>query len=379
MDPNKQTLNANNLKATGSQEINVFDKNFKFTQTMRVNLGFDFNLLGIEWTAEGIFSKSLNDVYYKNLAYEESGKTLSQTSYMNWDNRPLYTKVADAKSFNNIYAMYNTSKGYSYSLSLSAAKHFAFGLDLNASYTFTHSESVSSMTSSVAQSNWRNTHTYRFSNNPELANSGYNVPHTVKASAFYHFNWGANKLFTTTVGLIYQGQSGSPYSLVYSGDINGDNGTSNDLIFIPTDAQVDQMQFLGTDAYTAEQQRANLKQWLATTRYVKDHRGEYFERYGDNLPFESHFDFHFGQKFGIRTGKYVHALELTLDIMNVANLLNKDWGRTFSSGYNSEFVSPITYKGDGVFQFANPSDMPLKYPSSYYSRWRGQVGLKYTF
>ena len=50
MDPNKQTLNADNLKATGSQEINVFDKDFKFTQTMRVNLGFDFNLLGIDWT-----------------------------------------------------------------------------------------------------------------------------------------------------------------------------------------------------------------------------------------------------------------------------------------------------------------------------------------
>ena len=380
MDPFKQTLNAENLKATGSQEINVFDKNFKFTQTMRVNLGFDFDLLGINWTAEGILSKSLNDVYYKNLAYEESGKTLSQTSYMNWDNRPVYTKVADAKAFTNIYTMCNTSKGYSYSLSLSAAKHFAFGLDLNASYTFTHSESVSSMTSSVAQSNWRNTHTYRFSNNPELANSGYNVPHTVKASAFYHFNWGTNKLFTTTVGLIYQGQSGSPYSLVYSGDINGDNGPGNDLIFIPTDEQVDQMKFSVTkEGKTVDQQRADLKQWLATTRYVKDHRGEYFERYGDNLPFESHFDFHFGQKFGIRTGKYVHALELTLDIMNVANLLNKDWGRTFSSGYNSEIISPITYKGDGVFQFANSSDMPLKYPSSYYSRWRGQIGLKYTF
>ena len=380
MDPFKQTLNAENLKATGSQEINVFDKNFKFTQTMRVNLGFDFDLLGINWTAEGILSKSLNDVYYKNLAYEESGKTLSQTSYMNWDNRPVYTKVADAKAFTNIYTMCNTSKGYSYSSSLSAAKHFAFGLDLNASYTFTHSESVSSMTSSVAQSNWRNTHTYRFSNNPELANSGYNVPHTVKASAFYHFNWGTNKLFTTTVGLIYQGQSGSPYSLVYSGDINGDNGPGNDLIFIPTDEQVDQMKFSVTkEGKTVDQQRADLKQWLATTRYVKDHRGEYFERYGDNLPFESHFDFHFGQKFGIRTGKYVHALELTLDIMNVANLLNKDWGRTFSSGYNSEIISPITYKGDGVFQFANSSDMPLKYPSSYYSRWRGQIGLKYTF
>jgi hypothetical protein len=232
------------------------------------------------------------------------------------------------------------------------------------------------MTSSVAQSNWRNTHTYRFSNNPELANSGYNVPHTVKASAFYHFNWGTNKLFTTTVGLIYQGQSGSPYSLVYSGDINGDNGTSNDLIFIPTDAQVDQMQFLGTDAYTAEQQRANLKQWLATTRYVKDHRGEYFERYGDNLPFESHFDFHFGQKFGIRTGKYVHALELTLDIMNVANLLNKDWGHTYGDGFGT-YYSPVNYQGGGVYQFTGA--YAYKSYSDYYSRWRGQVGLKYTF
>lgn len=68
-----------------------------------------------------------------------------------------------------------------------------------------------------------------------------------------------------------------------------------------------------------------------------------------------------------------------MDIMNVANLLNKKWGRTFSTGYNSEFISPLTYKGDGVFQFDNDADMPLKYPNSYYSRWRGQIGVKYTF
>ena len=379
LDPNNQNKNAESLKASGSQLINVFDKNFKFAQTLRFNLGFDFNLLGIDWTAEGIFSKSLNDVYYKNIAYEETGKTLSQDSYMNWDNRPMYQKVADASQFTNIYAMHNTSKGYSYSLSLAATKRFNFGLDLSASYTFTHSESVSSMTSSVAQSNWRNTHTYRFSNDPELANSGYNVPHTVKASAFYHVNWGPSKLFTTTVGLIYQGKSGAPYSLLYNGDINGDGGTSNDLIFIPTDEQVDQMKFKGTTAHSAEEMRANLKQWLATTDYVKDHRGQYAERYGANLPFESHFDFHFGQKFGIKAGKYVHALEVTMDIMNVANLLNKRWGHTFSSSYNSEFVTPLTYSGGGEFQFDNDADMPLKYPSTYYSRWRGRIGLKYTF
>lgn len=385
LDPNNQAANAKNLKASGSQLVNVFDDNFKFAQNLRINLGFDFRLLDIDWTAEAIFSKNLNDVYYKNIAYEETGETLGQTSYMYWDNRPVYQKVPSASNFSNIYAMHNTNKGYSYNLSLQGTKHFNFGLDLSASYTYTKSKAISSAISSVAQSNWRNNHTRSFANDPELANSGFNVPHLVKASAFYHLNWGPKKLFTTTVGLIYQGQSGAPYSLYYNGDLNGD-GASNDLLFIPTDEQIDKMTFTPvmksdnkTVKYSQDDQRANLKKWLANTAYLKDHRGEYYERYADNLPFESHFDFHFGQKFGIKVGKYVHALEVTMDILNVANLLNKDWGHTYGSSYSSELITPITYKGNGAFQFDNDSTTPIKYYSDYYSRWRGQIGVKYTF
>lgn len=272
----------------------------------------------------------------------------------------------------------NTSKGYTYNLSLKAEKHFNFGLDLMASYSFTKSKSMGSPTSSVAQSNWRNTHTYRQSNHPELANSAFNIPHVLKASAFYHIDYGRNKMFTTTVGLIYQGSSGSPYSMLYSGDINGDGATSNDLFFIPTDEQIDQMPFKATKALSADQQRANLKTWLASTPYLRDHRGEYYKRYADNLPFESHFDLHVAQKFNLKVGTYVHSLELSLDIMNVGNLLNKDWGRTYSSSYVSEFMSPVTYN-KGEYQFLKDADYILKYPSTYYSRWRGQIGLKYTF
>ena len=379
LNPNEQNKNTENLKASGSQEVDVFDKNFKFAQNLRLNLGFDFNLLGIDWTAEAIFSKTLNDIYYKNLAYEESGKTVGQELGLPWESRPSYQKVKSASKYSGIYAMYNTSKGYSYNLSLQGTKRFAFGLDLSASYTFTQSKSVSSAVSSQALSNWNNTHTYRFSNNPELANSAFNIPHLVKASAFYHLNWGPKKLFTTTVGLIYQGQSGSPYSLLYKGDINGDNSRSNDLIYIPTDDEIDKMQFKEIKGIEPEQQRQNMKEWLANTRYVKNHRGEFYKRYADNLPFESHFDFHFDQKFGIKIGKYVHRLEVSMDIMNVANLLNKKWGRTLSSSYGSEFISPITYNGDGTFSFSYEPTDPVKYASDYYSRWRGQVGVKYTF
>ena len=68
LDPNKQTENAKELTASGSQTVNVYDKDFKFTQNLRVNLGFDANIGGIDWTLEGIYSKNLNDIYYSNLA-----------------------------------------------------------------------------------------------------------------------------------------------------------------------------------------------------------------------------------------------------------------------------------------------------------------------
>ena len=379
LDPDRQTINGDKLSASsGSQLINVFDKDFKFAQTLRFNLGADFKAFGIDWTAEAIYSKTLNDVVYSNIAYDETGKTLGQTSPFFWDNRPMFTRITTGTPYNNIYLLSNTSRGYSYNLSLKAEKHFDFGLDLMASYTYSKSKAVASVTSSVAQSNWRNTHTYRNSNDPELTNSAFNMPHSVKASAFYHFSYGRNKMFTTTIGLVYEGHSGSPYSIIYSGDINGDDGTSNDLFFIPTDEQIDLMPFEPTSDFSEEQQRANLKQWLGSQRYLKDHRGEYYERYADNLPFESHFDLHVAEKFNLKIGRQIHSLELSLDIMNVANMLNKNWGVTRSTGYVSEFMSPVTYSS-GKFQFARNADYVLKYASDYYSRWRGQIGLKYTF
>ena len=49
LDPNNQLANANKLKAsTGNQEINVFQNDFRFAQTVKFNLGFDFKALDID-------------------------------------------------------------------------------------------------------------------------------------------------------------------------------------------------------------------------------------------------------------------------------------------------------------------------------------------
>lgn len=381
VDPYKQSENAEKL-GTSNQAINVFDKDFKFTQNLRLDLALDFTLAGIDFTLEGVFSKNLNDIYYKDLTRTEAGKTLGETyESLSFDNRPMFSKITSTedpnlKKFANVYMLDNTSKGYSYNLSLSAVKRFDFGLDLAASYTYSRSKSVNCGTSSVAQSNYNYNYTYQNPNSPELGFTAFNVPHQIKASAFYHKDYAEH--WNTTVGLIYTGTSGSPYSLYYYGDLNQDGSNGNDLMFIPTDEQIDKMQFKANKNYTADEQKENFREWIANDGYMSKHRGEYFKRYADNLPFESHFDFHLAQTYKFKVGAQVHAVELSFDVLNVGNMFNKKWGRYTSTG-TAKYYSPVTYSGNGQFQFLHPGNYEMRSYDDYYSRWRGQLGLKYTF
>ena len=381
VDPYKQSENTDKL-GTSNQAINVFDKDFKFTQNLRLDLALDFTLAGIDFTLEGVFSKNLNDIYYKDLTRTEAGKTLGETyESLSFDNRPMFAKItstedANLKKFTNVYMLDNTSKGYSYNLSLSAVKRFDFGLDLAASYTYSRSKSVNCGTSSVAQSNYNYNYTYQNPNSPELGFTAFNVPHQIKASAFYHKDYAEH--WNTTVGLIYTGTSGSPYSLYYYGDLNQDGSNGNDLMFIPTDEQIDKMQFKANKNYTADEQKENFREWIANDGYMSKHRGEYFKRYADNLPFESHFDFHLAQTYKFKVGAQVHSVELSFDVLNVGNMFNKKWGRYTSTG-TAKYYSPVTYSGNGQFQFLHLGNYEMRSYDDYYSRWRGQLGLKYTF
>lgn len=388
LDPNGQQANVDKLSVSSSQTINVFDNDFKFAQNLKFNLGFDANLLGIDWTIEGIYSKTLNDIVYKNLAYEATGKTLADIREDSpFDNRPLFNSITYGtanSAFQNIYMLTNTNKGYSYNLSIKAVKHFDFGLDLMASYTYSKSKSVNSGTSSVAASNWNFNYTHNDPNSPELTNSAFNIPHTINASVYYHTSYGTKKEWMTTVGLIYQGRSGAPYSIYYDGDINGDYSNGNDLIFIPTDAQIDKMEFsdfkvAGKVKYSASEQRNNYKAWLAKDPYLSKHRGEYYERYADNEKFEHHFDLHLAQKYSFKVGAMTHSLELSFDVLNIGNMFNKKWGRYSANNGFGGYYSPISYTKQGTYQFAHDADYNMRDYSDYLSRWRGQLGIRYTF
>ena len=375
-DPAAQYENAKLGTASGSQTINVFADDFKFAQNARLNLALEYTSIGdIRWTLEGLYSKTMNDILYKNLAFEESGKYLAgDDADLAFDNRPLYKKVTTegASTYTNIYELSNTSKGYSYNLSARAEKSFAFGLDLMASYSYTQSKSLNSGTSSVAASNWNYNYTTGYSNNPELGFSSFNRPHSVKVALSWNKKW--SKHDESVISLIYTGESGNPYSVYYNGDVNGDGSNGNDLMFIFTDEQID---MLSKKGLISEDHAEGLKGWLGNDDYMKNHRGEYFERNAANKPFEHHFDLHMARTFNFNIGKSAHKLEISMDIMNVGNLLNKNWGRTFGG---NNYYSPVSYNNKtGVYTFTGGKDYDKYTYSDFYSRFRGQVGVKYTF
>ena len=82
-------------------------------------------------------------------------------------------------------------------------------------------------------------------------------------------------------------------SYVFSGDLNADGGTSNDLIYIPRD--VSEMNFQtftqGARTYTAAEQAAAWDAYIEQDDYLREHRGEYAQRGAVFLPLVNRLDF----------------------------------------------------------------------------------------
>jgi outer membrane receptor for ferrienterochelin and colicin len=370
----------------GKPDICTVQKDFKYPQVFRTDLALEQNLpYDIKLTVEGLYSKTLNNVYFKNLALAESGKTYAisgnETSAV-----PHYS--VESSNYYSIIDLENTSKGYTYSFSAMLEKSFDFGLNMMASYTFGHSKSIFDGTSSVAYSNWK----YNYatdSNHPDLSYSTFDIPNRIVASIGYTTPKYANGLLNTNVSLYYTGSNGMRYSLTMneSTDYNGDGQYGNSLLYIPTQTELASMTFVDqlasdkkTVTMTADQSRTNFENWIESNNYAKDHRGQYAKRNGCQAPWENRIDLHIAENIFVckNCEKYNGTkLQLTFDVINFANMLNKRWGNNYGSTYNVMplQVSKVT---NNVASFIYNSNNTVK-RSDVYSRWHAQIGVKFTF
>ena len=364
-------------------DIVTVSKDFKYPQVFRANLALEQMLPGdVKMTLEGIYSKTMNNVFFENLAAVNTGEKSYVVPGVEASAAPKYSNTQSA--YYSIINLRNTNKGYTYALSALLEKHFNFGLDLSASYTFGHAKSVNDGTSSVAYSNWKYNYSVDTNSQNELGFSKFDIPHRVMVQASYNSPKYWNGWTSTTISVIYNGFSGSRYSLTMNEkqDFNGDGFSGNSLLYIPTDEELSKMVFTGVDkngetlSMTAEESRAAFKQWIENDSYAKNHRGQYAERNSNLSKWEHEIDLHLAQTIYNIQG--MGKLEFTFDIINFANMLNKKWGASYESAYN---LSPLTLEyfdkttGNAAFSY-NKAEISK---SDISSRWHCQVGVRLTF
>jgi hypothetical protein len=387
-DPYSQKLAEDLGKVAGRGAINVVDKNLKFPQVFRTNLAVDQKLpFGIIATVEGIFSKTYNNVNFINM----NRKIDPAFTFAGVDTRPRFISGRIDPNFEEIVKFENTNEGYSYNFVFMLQKQFENGFNAQASYTYGKSMDLNSGTSSVAYSNWRYVNNVYGLNDLRLTRSNFDLGHRITGLVSYKKDY-LNGMLATQVSIFYNGQSGQPNSYIYNGDMNND-GSSNDMIYIPkVQSDINLVTIPATAsaaAITPAQQWAALEQFIVNDKYLSKHRGEYAERNAARMPFQHQFDFRFLQEFKIKAGSTTNKLQLTFDILNVGNMLNKNWGHIVYNS-NQQFAL-INYKGQTPTNTNASATPTFTYDaggqtngssfsySDYTSRFRGQIGLRYIF
>ncbi|WP_299819431.1 carboxypeptidase regulatory-like domain-containing protein [uncultured Pontibacter sp.] len=358
-------------------EVNVIEDDFKLPQVWRSNLAFDYTLpLDIVATVEGIYSKTLNDVVYRDLNLLPPVGQLEGA-----DNRNVFpVQRRRNPNYTNVILLDNTSEGFRYSLTGQLRKDFANGLNTSVAYTYGKSKDVNSGTSSTALSNYEFNQIINNPNNPELAYARFDVRHRIVGTSGYTFRYANN--FATGISLFYQGQSGLPITYVYNQDLNRDGNFANDLIYVPRDQSEINLVPLTVSGttYSPDEQWDALNAFIERDDYLSDRRGQYAERYAGRMPWTHQFDLRLLQDFYLNVGENRHTLQITFDIFNVGNLLNRDWGRQYFVNNNANEIIRFAGRntaGQPTFTF-NPNNRAYNI-SQFDSRWQGQLGVRYIF
>ncbi len=329
-----------------SYELALTDPNFKFPQIWRTNLAVDQKLpFGLVGTAEFIYNKDVNGVYYINANLPNPS-----TTFKGWvDNRPRWTagnriNNAAGNQVSNAIVLKNQDVGYSWDFAASIEKPFSDGWFAKAAYRYGESKNTVDP-GSIAFGSWNNNQHAGNPNNPGVGFSANSPGHRIFAAVSYrkeYFDFGA-----TTISLIWDAYTQGNTSYVFSGDLNGDGGTSNDLIYIHRNKT--EMNFqeytTGGRTFTAAEQAEAWDAFIKQDEYLSKNRGKYAERGGVFLPMVSRIDLSIIQEvFAELLGKR-NTLQFRLDILNFTNLLNKDWGVGQTLVTNSPLIVPTAAQG----------------------------------
>lgn len=372
--------------ATPKVQADLIDNKFKMPKISRNSLAIDYTFKGYKFTEEVIYTKVIHD-----LMFQQVNKTDSPTYYTYDVNHemPIYSTNINS-AFSNAYLLSNTSQGYRYSLTEMISKTYNFGLNFMVAYTYGHATDITNGIRNSMESNWQMNQSLT-PNNPQLATSNFDIKHRIVSNVGYAINLGKNN--TLSANLFFNAQSGNPYTWGFVNSSIAGAGQSAGLAYIFKDA-AEASKYLGKvigGVFTSDPaQVAAYENFISSNDYLNSRRGKFTERNGANTPWNIQTDMRIMDEFKIKDGKdFTHTIQFSLSIINVGNLINKDWGRsyfvpnTFNSTTNVGLTKNGTLPtgvnaGDPVYTFSAPTTTPYTV-DQFASRFQAQFGVRYSF
>lgn len=401
--------------ASANRNVNVIAPDFRLPSVWKTNLAFDTQTgwMDTVFSAEVLFTDIKDGLFYQTLNVgpgfvgpdgrvlywnPNSPRPFGNTSSGITQTNP--SRYHNNSAFNDVYLIQNTSLGKTEQLTLSLSKPFSASNDWSwtMAYTFTNATEVGSLTSSTASSGYSSQ--LGFSVNEESANrSRYEIRNRFSGTLDWKHSFFGD--YQTRVGLVYEGRSGRPYSYVFSNDANGDTRSFNDLFYVPAapgDVLFGSLNST-TGAFTANPaMQTAFFDWLSTQDRLNSFRGTYAPENGFHAGWVNTFDMRLTQELpGFFKG---NKAQVYMDIQNVGNLLNKNWGHIIDYGFNADVgVASLV----GICKVNCPAGSAGKYVYGYrsgttfgqstalglptnadgqtngVSQWSIQVGLKYEF
>lgn len=378
----------------------LVDRDFKMPMVWRSSFGTDYNIPNTPVTliSDFLYTRDIHAAF--QLGANRGGSDLT----MNYggspgDNREFYVNASgtaynSAMGGNNATVLTNTQvKGHAFSATLGASVSEYAGLSGSVFYTYSTAKEVSANAGSAANSAWSGSPNINSPNDQILHISDYAIPHRVVANLNFRFQ-------NTTLGVYYSGSHQGRFSYTYNADINND-GINADLIYLPNNtADIPFVAYSRTVAgvaynFSVEDQRAAFDAYAAANG-LDEYRGDYLPRNAFLFPWFHKIDLRWTQDIFRNIGGQQNKVQFTVDIVNVANLLNRNWGiwKVFNNMQNVLTRASAT-GADGVpglqmnsiietnpvtgVQEAVLPTTPFQNQSNFNNTWQAQIGLRYTF
>ncbi len=422
------TIQAND--ANGPGPIDVISPDFEtpsdWKASLRLDQEFDLNFdqfgvnlgEGYQASFQVLYTETNKGFRWENLAQTQLAAT--QPTGVAPDGRPIYANLDDL-GISNAIALTNFDEGSSLTLSASLAKDYDNGLGFFVSYANQDIEEVTPGSSSRGVSNFRAIRDFD-RNNPSVGTSEYQIEHAFKINLSYEKDIFGD--LESRFNLFGQITSGSPFSYAFETFRNADNAlfgstgdgetpSGTDLLYIPAisggvinDPLVVVSSAFANDTFDGEAAFVDFVNERGLSQGIQ-------ARNDDQGPWNQRWDFQYQQElpfFNDFAEKYVgeNKLNFVVDIRNVANLLNDEWGTrvnspSFPAGtINADIIENVGLTdqaaidaamalegdaprttclsaGDCVYRFTDFDDDPSGFSSLSQSVYEIRVGLRYEF